>query len=102
MGIGRVLERYFDVPHFRFGEAEPGGPAEFDHIGVIAGKGELVPLQQQLAASARDLKTVRARGFAGGGDERAGRAARIFKVSGDVIFDFDLMETPKLAEAADA
>ena len=74
--VGRVVEGDLDVPDLGLGEAELGGLAELDHVGLVAREGELVVLEHQLAARADDLEAVGAGRLAGGGDEHAGGAVR--------------------------
>src|ERR1039458_219113 len=89
MGVGGVLEGNLNVPHFRLGEAELGAAAELNHVGLVAGEGDAVPFEHDLAARAHDFKSVGARSLAGRRDERAGRAVGIFEVGGDVVLDLD-------------
>src|SRR5262245_614150 len=100
--VGSVLERDFRVPHLRLGKSELCGPAEFDHVRVIAGECDFIALKDKLAASANDLESIGARRLAGGRNKGASCAIGILQVRRNVILDFDLMEKTKLAEAANA
>src|ERR1035441_8080303 len=102
MGVRSVLEGNLNIPHFGLGETELGAAAELDHVGLVAGEGEPVPFEHDLAPRADNFKSVGARSLARGRDECAGRAVGIFEVSGDVVLDLDAMEAAELAEAAHA
>src|ERR1035438_8789614 len=102
MSIRRVLEGNLNVPYFGLGEAELGAAAELDHVGLVAGEGESVPFEHDLAARADDFKPVGAGSLAGRRDERASRAVRIFEVGADVVLHLDVVEAAELAEAAHA
>src|ERR1043166_5653929 len=101
MGIRRVFEWNFDVPHFGFHESLLRRFAELDHVRLVPREREFVAFEYDFAAGADDFETVGAWGFAGRGDESASRAVRIFQISRDIVLDFDVVEAAKLAKAAD-
>lgn len=98
-GVG-VGKGDVDVPHFGFSESGFGSLAEFQHAGLVAGEGELIVLEDDFAAGADDFQAVGAGRLAGGGNKDAGGAVGIFKVSGDVVFHFNVVKASELHEAA--
>src|SRR4051812_39069175 len=91
-----------DIPDVGFGEAGFAGPAKFDHRSLVAGESDPVVLEDDFSALAGNLKPISSMGFPGGGDKNTGRGIGPLKVSGDVVFDFDIVETAELAESAHA
>src|SRR5712671_6104637 len=69
---GGIFEGDVDVPEFWAREAGFGGFAEGAHWHFVAGEGEFAVFEDELAAVAGDFEAVRARRFAGGGDEETG------------------------------
>ncbi len=68
---------------WHWGWAKPlgGGAAELPLVLGQLPEGELVIFAHQLAQGAGDFKAVGAGSVAGGGDEHAGRAVRIFQMA---------------------
>ena len=73
-----------------------------EHRDFIFIEAQLVVLIDELAVFADDLEAIGARGFAGGGDEYAGRAVRIFEICGHIVLDLDIVPLAKAAMRVDA
>ena len=99
---GGVFKRDVLLSDLRFCETDFRGLAEFDHVCFVAGESKPAVFKHDFAARAGDFESVRAGRLAGGGNEHAGRALRIFEAGGYVVLDLNVVIATELAETADA
>ena len=102
MWRGGVGEENFLRRRVRFGEASLGCATELNHVRRVARQHEFAIFQNQCAARADDLETIRAGSFTSGTHEHARGLIRPFEIRGDVVFDFNLVKATELTEAAHA
>ncbi len=90
------------VPGLWHGEGGFCFHAELAHLRAIALEVDVGAIGDGDAALlGGDFQFVHAGGFTGGSDEGGSGAVVVFHDGGDIVFDFDFVETAKFAEATD-
>lgn len=113
-GVGEVLKNFdvlaaalvdgdVHVPGFGHGEGGLGFHAKLAHRLTVALEVDACPVDDgESALLGGDFEAVGARCFTGGGDKGGRGAVFVLENGGDIVFDFDFVETSELAEATNA